>query len=353
MAGRVTQQFFTRGAYLTALTAAYYMLVRDEDWYKNLRDEVKDDYWLYPIGSTGLAGKLPVPFEVGLVFKTLPEQLMRVMDEEGYTGEEFGKDFIKAVSQTTMFQPVPQLIAPLFDVWRNYNSFTRSPIVPTYMQEGLPYLDRRTRQTTSTAQMLSALASTVPGLEIDPIRMEYLFNGYGGTMGTYLLQLLDFATNNGPARNIFNAIPLVDDIREPVTSSQVGRRTDVGRITNLPLGGSLLQDLTRGGGYQQDFYEMREMVNQSVAAINRAEKEGRQEDVTSLRHELGAIMRTRPMIRRLDNYMADWRDRRDRLLRMEMPAAEQRRLLDLMEEERDLQLAIVPFLKEVASGLQN
>lgn len=348
----ITREFFTRGAYLAMLTGAYYMLVRDEDWYKNLRDEVKDDYWIVPVGD-GVGARLPVPFEVGLLFKTIPEMFMRVLDEEGYTGPEMAEDVLQAATQATMFSPAPQIISPLVDIWHNYNSFTRTPITPTYMEEGLPYQDRRNLSTSETAVMVSQLLSALPGVEIDPLKTEYLITGYIGTIGNYLLALTDYVATSGPAREIFNAIPLVDPLREQVSTDRVGTRADYAEATNLPLVGSLLQDLSRGGGYQQDFYEMRELINQTVAGINRARKEGREQDVRSLRHEYAALLETRPMIRRLDRYMARWRDRRVRLLQDDsMSPREKREKLRLLEEERDLQLAIVPFLRDVAANKQ-
>ena len=244
-------------------------------------------------------------------------------------------------------------MAPLFDAWRNYNSFTRSPITPTYMEEGLPYLDRRTASTTTIAQMVSAAVSSLPGVTVDPMKIEYLATGYMGTIGGYILQLADYMADNGAARDIFNAIPGVDDIRQPATTTRVGTSGDLGRVTNWPGVGAFVQDLSQGGGYQQDFYELREMVNQAVAGINRAAKEGRLEDLRSLRHELAGLRDVRGQVRALDRYIQAWREKRDRLLRSDLPERELRRRLQLMETERDIQLAIVPFLRDVAAQGNN
>lgn len=349
----ITREFVTRGLYLAAVTGAYYLMVRDQDWYKGERDEVKDDYFMLPLTSDQ-ALRVPAPFEVGLIFKTFPEQAMRWMDEEGYTGDDWARSATKAFLQTTMFNPMPQLISPLFDVWRNYNSFTRSNITPTYMEEGLPYQDRRTLSTSQTAQMLAALVNSVPGAErvlnLDPLKMEYLVGGYTGTMGELVLGILDAVMAQGPAAKIFNSIPLIDPMREQVGVDAVGTRADYGDVNNLPVIGSFLQDIGRADGLQQDFYEIRETLNQAVAGINKAREEGRLDDLRSLQHERAAILQTRATVRRLDRYMSQWRRRRDRLLRNDDISKDQRRLLlENLEEERDLQLAIVPFLKELAS----
>ena len=54
----------------------YYALISDTDEYKNARREVRDDNWIIPFADGIPALKIPIPFEVGVIFKVFPERLM-------------------------------------------------------------------------------------------------------------------------------------------------------------------------------------------------------------------------------------------------------------------------------------
>ena len=90
---------------------------------------------------------LPIPFEVGLLFKTFPE---RFIDEE--LGRQVEKDPAKSVLRglgTSLNVPILnqgmgiQLVKPLAEYVSNKNSFTRSEIVPFYQSKLEPELQPR------------------------------------------------------------------------------------------------------------------------------------------------------------------------------------------------------------------
>ena len=72
------QQIINRGLILSSATALLYWMMYDDEEYQDLRDEVKADNWLLPLGDHAWL-KLPIPFEVGVLFKVIPEQIMRAM----------------------------------------------------------------------------------------------------------------------------------------------------------------------------------------------------------------------------------------------------------------------------------
>ena len=51
----------------------YALVIKDE--YRARRREERDDNWLIFTGSDLPPLKIPVPFEVGVLFKTLPERI--------------------------------------------------------------------------------------------------------------------------------------------------------------------------------------------------------------------------------------------------------------------------------------
>ncbi len=83
-----------------------------------------------------------------------------------------------------------------------------------------------------------------------------------------------------------------------------------------------------------------------VAKVNKAQRELRFDDMIAARHEEAALFNVRGTVNSLDRYMASWRRRRDRVLLNDDAAGVKRQRIRDLEAERDVQLAIVPFLLE-------
>jgi hypothetical protein len=76
--GTAALSFAMRGAILSFATALYWMMVSDDEEYKEASREERDNNWLFPLkGVEGVGAiKIPIPFEVGLIFKTIPEVVL-------------------------------------------------------------------------------------------------------------------------------------------------------------------------------------------------------------------------------------------------------------------------------------
>ena len=70
--------FAMRGAIISFATALYWMMVSDDEEYKEASREEKDNNWLSLCRGLRVlkAIKIPIPFEVGLIFKTIPEVVL-------------------------------------------------------------------------------------------------------------------------------------------------------------------------------------------------------------------------------------------------------------------------------------
>jgi hypothetical protein len=339
----ITRIFARRGAFLAAMTGLYWMAVHDDEWYKNMRDELKDDYWFIPTG-TGALIKYPIPFEVGLIFKTLPEQMIRVIAEEGFGPKDMRRDFGRAAFQSAMLDPTPQIFAPFLDAWRNRSSYTGRPIVPEYMVNGFEPEDQRDLDTNEFAAMIGAMAGW------SPKKVEYVLDGYFGPIGGFAAMVADKVARMELVRDSYNAVAGVTplgDLQQSPTGGAAGTRQDPFQIDSMPVVRSLLMRIDDGGGYQSEFYDLRNEVDQAVTKINKARKEYRTEDYRAALQEQRALLNVKGTVRRLDRYMARWRQRRDRILMSKhIPADDKRRMLRRLEQERDMQLAIVPRLME-------
>lgn len=182
-----------RGALLSGTAIAYAMLMQDDEAYKNATPEQK--YGNFFVRIPGLAEPLrvPVPFEIGYIFKGIPEALVNSMaNERG--AEEAYKAFKSIAIQTIPGGTsllMPALAKPIIENVANYSFFTERPLESRAEQQMLP--EYRFRDNTSeVAKQIGMLTGT------SPLKIENLVRGYTGTMGLALAQSLNFAMPSPP-----------------------------------------------------------------------------------------------------------------------------------------------------------
>jgi hypothetical protein len=307
----------TRGGFLMLMTLLYYAWVSDDEQYRNLRREVRDNYWVVPT-PWGVSGKIPIPFEVGVLFKVIPERMADLMFGEGGMNELIESYSRQGVS-TLKIDPLGfQVLKPFLEALRNKSSFTGTEIVPSYMEEGLEKGYQSRYQTNELARLIGE------GMNLSPMKIEYALRGYGGTLGTYLLTLIDVALRQATGR---------DYIRPRLDQAPILRR-----FFQTPY----------GGGLQQQYYELRTISNRFVQTMNSLRDEGRLDELEAYRQNHGGLVRTRGQVLAIDRYLRNWRNRRDRVLHSDASPSEKRTLINQMESDRDVRLANVPELREKA-----
>ena len=326
---QIQQNMLLRLGSLGMITALYYAMVSDTEEYKNARREVRDDNWIIPVADD-FAIKIPIPFEVGVIAKVFPERLM-----DGLMGESTARDVIESMNRqlatSLAFPALPiggqfepsmgiQAIAPLVDAIMNHDSYTKKAIVPYYMEEGLEAGYQSQYSTNEMARLVGEF------FNISPMKVQYVMQGYGGSMGSYALSAVDAITRAVTDRDF---IPPSAD-RMPVMRRFV--------------------QTSRGGGLQQQFYELRGEVNQVVQTLNRLEKEGRTEEYISYRESHADILNTRKAVLSIDRYMKNWREKRDKVVMSKtLSPTVKAQLIKQLENERDRRLAVVPVIKDKAN----
>tara|TARA_R100001082_G_scaffold109871_1_gene88110 strand:+ start:2683 stop:10866 length:8184 start_codon:yes stop_codon:yes gene_type:complete len=190
---RSFQSLLGRASLITAVTFLYALMMHDdEDWY-SATPEAQDDYWFVKIG--GYIIKIPVPFEIGFLFKTVPERIIRnllagkkeglgagLIPERAYSsGRQTADSLWRGLTTTFKFSPME---SPLLKPFASVDSFTKRPIVPLYLEKKLP--EEQYRDSTSA---LARIAGSATG--ISPLRLEYLTRAFTGSTGAYLLNITD------------------------------------------------------------------------------------------------------------------------------------------------------------------
>ena len=180
--------FKQRAALMLGSSIAYAMLMQDDDEYKKLPDYIKDNNWLIknPLGEGFI--KVAVPYEVGFLFKTLPEVAIR-----GLAGNSTGKEMIKSYYDGFLHNlptggvPVPQAVKPALEIITNYSFFTGNPI-ESIGESRLP-VEMRGRNASETAKFLSQSGLGKVGLS--PAKIDALVQGYMAEAGTFSFSLAD------------------------------------------------------------------------------------------------------------------------------------------------------------------
>jgi len=200
-AAAIQKAFLIRGLTIMGLTAFYYAMTHDDDEYKKQEQETRDNNWLIP--SLGI--RIPIPFEVGTIFKVIPERIMALA-----FGSDTGKDFLKSmgrqVTSTFGVNPVPQVALPIVESVTNFSFFTFRPVIGRNV-EGL---DPRYQVGPSTSNMAKMVGEN---LNMSPMVIDHLVGGYTGTMGMYAVQALDTImdlNNDSPkASKRFSQLPVI------------------------------------------------------------------------------------------------------------------------------------------------
>ena len=327
---RIMRRALLNAGLLSSLTLLYYMMVSDTDEYKNLKREVRDDNWVFPIGD-GHAVKIPIPFEVGMLFKAIPERIFDMtLGDEAFTRKSVDEALTTTSRQLQTSLNIPffqpggglQLLKPISEVMNNRNTFTNTEIVPYYQQKKEAGLQSRAT-TNELARVMGEF------LNVSPSKIEHVVRGYTGTLGGYVLTAVDTITRGATG--------------SPLLPSNF-------QLNKMPVFNRLFLDLDKSGGYQQQFYELRNEVDKAVQTINSLKKQQRFDELSAYRSNMQGVLNVKGQVRAVDRYLANWRLRRDRLMMNEnISLTVKSDMLRDLELERDKRLAMIPELREKAN----
>jgi hypothetical protein len=246
---QVQKAMFIRGMTMMGISLMYAAAVSGESDYENQEEETKDNNWIIPIGNGRPPIKIPTPFEVGVLFKTIPERIYRsffMPDKENRdTTDDLHKSMKRAIQSTFGINPIPQLAAPLVEARDNYSVFTQRPIVGPNMQNIAPEFQVGPN-TSEWAERLGKEA------KMSPIMIDHVFRGYFGTIGVYASDLLDAGINAAA----------------PPDSSQKPSK----RIDQMPIIKRFLAD-PEARGKITSYFDLKSAVDTTVRTINLLERD--------------------------------------------------------------------------------
>ena len=173
---KIRQKIIQRGMMLAGATMLYTTLMQDDDTYKKATPDQRYNNFLIPFPGLDEKLRVPIPFEAGLLFKSVPEALVNYMhghDKDAATGMRM---VIQNLIPGGSSEYVPQILKPAIEVGLGKSLYTGRDIESRHEQALVP--SERSRDTTSS--LATAMGHS---LGLDPIMVDYLISGYTGSLG--------------------------------------------------------------------------------------------------------------------------------------------------------------------------
>lgn len=178
----IQKKLAMRGLFMMGATALYAIAMSDEEPYKNATADQRYSNWLIPLPFVEGALRVPIPFELGFIFKVLPEALVRAINSDDKGGEILND--VRKMLMKSVPGDIPLTLKPAIEVMANYSFFMDRPI----LSQRLAGLDVSLQVGEKTPQLV-AMASS---LGISPVKLEYLIRGYSGSLGLGIVGMFDY-----------------------------------------------------------------------------------------------------------------------------------------------------------------
>ncbi|MEE3649444.1 MULTISPECIES: LPD38 domain-containing protein [unclassified Brenneria] len=301
------REVLKRGGYIAGLSLSLLAMNWDDERYEELPDWDKNAYWHAWLPG-GQHIRFPKPFEIGLMFGTLPERFVRTLGGEETPGK-FGKVMARNFAETMAFNPIPQVVKPIAEAYVNYDFFRGGPIENMADQNLLA----EARYNDQTSLMMRAIGEATG---MSPKMLDHVVQGYTGTLGAYVLG----ATN--------------------IMARQFGDNgeTPALRLDELPVIKSFLRgsDPAKSTQFADDFYQMMTKANQINSTINAYRKRGQVDDANELLEENRSILAQRKKLTNTQKVVRQLNDRIE-MVRIDrtLSADEKRVRIDHMMAQRN------------------
>ena len=302
---KVKEKLIKRAIMMGGFTLAYTALMYDDEAYKNANPDEKYSNWFMYVPGIDEPVRVPIPFELGLLFKALPEALVTTA-----FGDEKLKDSSKAIANMVWNSipiSLPAAIKPMIEVSLNKSFFTGREIETKRMQE----LEASERFTDRTSEIAKVLGKGTGVFGLSPIKLEYLIRGYTGSFPLAVVSLSN-----------------------PVLRTSEAGDTPTTRASEVPVIGGLFQPKDASGLINKAYHDM-DAVIAAKQTYNKKIEEGRIEDAEDYLNEQADLIGMATMAGRFRQRMGDI-TKQERAVRTDpkLSAGEKRQLLDELRQAK-------------------
>ncbi len=179
----------------------------DKQWFQDIPRWQKDFFWTFSPDDGKTIMRIPKPFELGVLFGSLPE---RLMDAFVADTPDAMKGIDSSISQAFYPNLIPTWASPVIEQFSNRSLFTGQPLIPKDVENQLPEY-RYNTYTTELAKKLGGELGAFPGMKemsignegsvtpgvaralTSPALIEHYVQAWSGGLGMYFLKAADLA----------------------------------------------------------------------------------------------------------------------------------------------------------------
>jgi hypothetical protein len=245
-----------RGAMLAAGTIAYAMLMQDDEAYQRAKPEERLANWFVYVPGIDEPVRVPIPFEMGFLFKALPEAVYNMAMQDDKADAAI-KGLGRLAAQTVPLS-LPQAVKPLTEAVLGKSFYSGD--IESSREKDVLATQRYRDTTTELSKMIGAVTGNVG---VSPITLDYLIRGYTGGLGIALIQL---------------ANPLL----APAAGAEVAEPTS--KVSKTPFIGGLFQPV-QGRGTLDEAYDRMQDIRQVKGTFNNMVEKGQRAEAMAFAQE--------------------------------------------------------------------
>lgn len=239
------KQFYSRAAMMMGFSLMYAMAKSDDDDYKKMNRRERNGNWI-----VGGGFEVPVPGEMGALFKVTAENVIEYLHREGTPEEMSAQKAVGFAMRNVLEQyvgrmvPIPGALKPVLEAVTNHSFLTGRELEGQH-QQGMDANMRKNGQTSELATAIADFAQATFGdaNPVSPIKVDQLLSGYfGGAKGVLTL--------------------LTDSLLNP---DRVDRP-----ISQYLLLSNYMYDTSPGalGGAMEEFYDLNKATSTATNTLN-------------------------------------------------------------------------------------
>ena len=254
--------------FITMPSVLLWYLNKDDPRYQELPQWQKDIFWIIPTKDTLI--KIPKPFELGILFGTVPERMLQWMydKDRGQKGNGF-KGLGDVIIDNMVPNVSPTALVPALEAATNYSLFMNRNIVPQHERDNLPPAMQYGPYTSAVGKGIGKMFDVSPRIVDNTIR------GYTGGLGGFGLTLSDSVLGMGeerPAKRISEMPGIRGFTATPYASSESVQQVydEFDRQNRLFHAGQELHQ--RPDGYDKRLHDQLKETMKAFQNINRAKK---------------------------------------------------------------------------------
>ena len=245
-----------RGLMLAAGTIAYAALMEDDEAYQRAKPEERLANWFVYVPGIDEPVRVPIPFEMGFLFKALPEAVYAMAMQDGKTGAALSG--LSKLAMQTIPLSLPQAVKPITEAVLG-KSFYSGDIESVREKDVLA----TERYRDSSTELAKTIGSVTGKAGLSPITIDYLIRGYTGGLGIALVQL---------ANPILASSDKVE-VAEPTT-----------KLSKQPFIGGLFQPV-EGRGTLDEAYDRMKEIQQVKGTYNDMVEKGKRAEAMAFAQE--------------------------------------------------------------------